>query len=94
MGNWIEIQDLCVAYEVEIHFIEALVEHDIIEITIKQELPYIQESNLEKMERIFRLNKELEVNVQGIDVVLNLIQKIEDLNEELLEVKNKLRRYE
>ena len=40
------------------------------------------------------MHQELDVNIEGIDVVFNLLQKIDDLQNELISVKNRLRLYE
>ncbi len=40
------------------------------------------------------MHKELQVNIEGIDVVLNLLQKIDALQAELLRVRNRLLLYE
>ena len=94
MKNWIAIADICSVYKIETHFIHALAAHELITITFRQDLPCIEESSLGKLERILRLSEELEVNIEGIDVILNLIKKIEDLQEELLVVKSRLGLYE
>ncbi|KDN54518.1 hypothetical protein FEM21_22410 [Flavobacterium seoulense] len=40
------------------------------------------------------MHQDLEVNIEGIDVVLNLLQKIDALQTELLQVRNRLLLYE
>jgi hypothetical protein len=40
------------------------------------------------------MHQELDVNIEGIDVVFNLLQKIDTLQKELVKVKNRLRFYE
>ena len=46
------------------------------------------------LEKIVRLHNELNVNLEGIDVVFNLLEKERKLRKELNAVKNRLRLYE
>jgi hypothetical protein len=43
---------------------------------------------------MIRLHHELNVNAEGIDVVLNLLEKEMQLRQEVISLKNKLRLYE
>ncbi len=43
---------------------------------------------------MIRMHHDLEVNPEGIDVVFNLLQKIERLQKDLNTTKNRLRLYE
>ena len=40
------------------------------------------------------MHQELDVNIEGIDVVFNLLQKIDTLQKELTALKNRLNLYE
>ena len=43
---------------------------------------------------MIRLQRELDLNLEGIDIVLNLLQKVEALQRQLNAVNNRLRLYE
>ncbi len=43
---------------------------------------------------MIRIHHQLKVNTEGIDVVFNLLQKVDDLRNELNTVRNRLRLYE
>ena len=47
-----------------------------------------------EIEKMIRMHQELDVNIEGIDVVFNLLQKIDSLQKELANVRNRLRLYE
>jgi hypothetical protein len=55
---------------------------------------YVQQDKITVIEKMIRLHHELEVNVEGIDVVFNLLARIKDLQNELMITKNRLRLYE
>lgn len=91
--NLIPIPALCVHYKVEMSFFNNLSEMGLIEIKTIKEIQYIDTDSYD-IEKMIRMHQELAVNIEGIDVVFNLLQKIDDLQNELISVKNRLRLYE
>lgn len=92
--NLILLNTVCTNYKVELSFFTHLNEIGLIEITFIEQSPYIHEDKMYDIERMIRMHHELEVNVEGIDVVFNLLSKIEDLKKDLVSAKNRLRLYE
>ena len=92
--NLIPIHQLCSSYELEMSFFSRLNEFGMIEINTINETHYINEDCLSDIEKMIRLVEELDLNMESIDVVLNLLNKIEDLQLELHSVKNRLNQYE
>ncbi len=90
----IRIDKLCVHYEVEQTFFTHLSEAGLIEITIIENTLYIHPELISDVEKMMRLHNDLQLNVEGIDVVFHLLQKIDGLNTELNAAKNRLRLYE
>ncbi|MDD2820982.1 MAG: chaperone modulator CbpM [Flavobacterium sp.] len=92
--NLIPVTALCTYYKVEMPFFGHLNEMGLIEIQIIEEIQYIHPDALYEIEKMIRMHQELAVNIEGIDVVFNLLQKIDALQNELIAVKNRLRLYE
>ncbi|GEL11573.1 MerR HTH family regulatory protein [Flavobacterium glycines] len=92
--NFIPINTLCQHYKVEISFFNTLDENGLIEIQFVDNVQYVHKESIYEIEKIVRMHKDLEVNIEGIDVVLNLLQKIDALQAELLRVRNRLLLYE
>jgi len=92
--NFIPLNTLCLHYKLEISFFNTLNENGLIEIQLVDEIQYVHKESIYEIEKIVRMHKELEVNIEGIDVVLNLLQKIDALQTELLKVRNRLLLYE
>ena len=92
--NLIPIPALCNHYKVEISFFNNLSEIGLLEIKTIEETQYIHPDAIYEIEKMIRIHQELAVNIEGIDVVFNLLQKIDDLQNELISVKNRLRLYE
>jgi hypothetical protein len=85
---------LCSHYNIEISFVDALNELGLIRIEIIEQTLFIHQDQISYLEKIVRLHNELNVNLEGIDVVLNLLRKEEELRNELNVLKNRLRLYE
>jgi hypothetical protein len=92
--NLIPANEFCASHNIEISFIDSLQEVGLIEITTVQEIEYIQESQLNELEKIVRLYYELDINLEGIDTVFHLLQRINDMQDEITLLKNRLRLYE
>ncbi len=92
--NLIPIPALCIHYKVELSFFNNLSEMGLLEIKTIEETQYIHPDAIYEIEKMIRMHQELDVNTAGIDVVFNLLQKIEDLQNELISTKNRLRLYE
>jgi hypothetical protein len=90
----LRLEDLCVHYEVEHTFFMHLSEAGLIEITIINNTHYIHPDRINDVEKMMRLHHDLELNIEGIDVVFHLLQKIDCLNTELVSVRNRLLLYE
>jgi hypothetical protein len=92
--NLILLKTVCSNYQVELSFFTHLSEIGLIEIEIIEQSPYIREDQMKDIERMIRMHHELEVNPEGIDVVFNLLQKIDRLEKDLILTKNRLKLYE
>jgi cell division FtsZ-interacting protein ZapD len=89
--NLIRIEYFCEQYNVEFSFIEALKESGLINLVVIEESSYLSTEDLKGLEKLIRLHYELGINLEGIDVVSNLLNQLEDLQQELTAAKNKLK---
>ena len=92
--KYIPVLHLCDLYQIEISFFKELNEEGLIEVVSKQDSMYVLEEKLYKVERIIRIHRELNVNIEGIDVVLNLLEKVDTLQNEVYSMQSRLRLYE
>ena len=93
-GNMIPANEFCVSHNIEISFISSLHEAGLIEITTIKDTEYIHESQLNELEKIIRLYYELDINLEGIETVIHLLQRINEMQDEINLLKNQLRMYE
>jgi chaperone modulatory protein CbpM len=87
----IAANDFCVYHKVEYTFIDSLQQAGLVSVTVIDQTTYIPENELQKLERMIRLHNELEINVPGIEAVTHLLQRVEELQGTLQQLKNRLR---
>ena len=92
--NYIPIKTLCTYYKVETSFFQNLSDYGLIEITTIEKSPSIHQNHIKQLESIVRLHEDLQINFEGIDTVLNLLNKIKVLQNDLKTAKNRLRLFE
>jgi len=92
--KYIPVLHLCDLYQMEITFFKELNEEGLIEVVSRQNSMYVHEDKLYKVERIIRIHRELNINIEGIDVVLNLLEKVDKLQNEVYSMQSRLRLYE
>ena len=92
--NLISADEFCVHHNIEFSFIRNLCDFGLLETVKVEKTDFITEDQLEKLERMLRLHKELDINVEGIDTIDHLLDKMHDLQTEIVSLKNRLRLYE
>ncbi len=90
----IALEKLSVNYGVDMKFFSRLNELELIEIYQVEKASYIHQDKIGEVERMIRLHVDLNINLEGIDTIFNLLQKIEQLQSELTAIKSKLEWYE
>ena len=93
-NDMIIVDEFCTSHQVEISFIRSLEEHGLIETIIVNETLYVPGNELPKLEQIIRLHQELHINPEGIDTIIHLLQRMENMQSEMTTLKNKLNFYE
>ena len=88
------LDEFCTSHQVEISFVRSLEEYGLIQTIIVNETLCVPGNELSKLEQIVRLHQELNINSEGIDVIINLLQRIENMQNEIIELRNKLNFYE
>ena len=84
------IEKICSHHEVEISFVHALREYGLIEVVEVADHQYLSNEQLKDFEKSIRLHYELNINLEGIDAIAHLLERIEYLQQELIAAKNKL----
>jgi hypothetical protein len=90
----IAVDEFCTIHNIEISFISSLQQTGLIEIRTIKESSYIDLIQLQQLEKIIRLYYEMDINLEGIEAVIHLLQRIDTQQQEIIALRNRLRLYE
>jgi hypothetical protein len=90
----IAVTDVCRFHNIEISFISSLHQSGLIEITTLKEKKFIDIEQLQELEKMIRFHYELNINLEGIQAITHLLQRIKISQFEIMDLKNKLRLFE
>lgn len=90
----ISIELFCTSHNVEVSFISSLREYGLIEVSTVENASYISAEHLQNIEKMIRMHYEMGINFEGIEAIFHLLQKVDDLHNELSTLKNRINLYE
>ena len=88
------VRDFCVYHNVEITFVETLAANDLIQTTTIEQTLYVEPAQLSQLEKFVRLHRDLNIHTDDLDVVADLLDRMETLQNEVVALQNRLRFYE
>ena len=89
-NNLILIERFCHHHDIDIAFICELQNFGLIEIIVVDENQYLSPEQLLAVEKMIRLHYGLNINIEGIDAIIQLLGRIENLQHELIAAKNRI----
>ena len=87
-------KEFCISHNVEITFLHTLCQSGLLEITTIDEIVFINLDWLPELEKLVRLHYEMDINPEGIETVCHLLQRMNEMQEEMRVLKNRLSVYE
>ncbi|UZH54967.1 chaperone modulator CbpM [Salinimicrobium tongyeongense] len=92
--RYISIIEFCNCHRLEYSFIHSLTEHGLIETVIIEENEYIEQEQIRELERMMRLHYDLDINLEGIEAINHLLDRVSRLQKEVRQLQNRLKLYE
>lgn len=92
--NLVPINEFCHYHHIDVTFIQLLEEHGLIETTTVQQTIYVETEQLSQLEKFVRLNQELNIDAENLDIISHLLQQTEILRQEVTTLKSRLNFYE
>ena len=90
----IPVKTFCVHHNIEHSFIHTLQRFGLVEIITREDDAFIRARQLNDIERFVRLHRELDINPEGIDAIIHLLQRVKKMQQEITTLQNRLSRYE
>ncbi|MGA3013305.1 MAG: chaperone modulator CbpM [Bacteroidales bacterium] len=90
----IAVDEFCTLQNIELSFINSLHEAGLIEIITKRKKRYIDFRQTLQLEKFIRFHYDFEINLEGIETISHLLERIIAMQDRITALKNKLRLYE
>ena len=84
---WMPVEEFCMHYQVEETFISLLNDAGLIEISVIENTGCIPANQLSAVERFSRLHYELDINIEGIEAIYHLLERIKHLQSQIKKIK-------
>ncbi|MDQ0067387.1 chaperone modulator CbpM [Chryseobacterium lathyri] len=90
MSERISREELVKIYNIEITFFDELVDVGLLSVETENEIRYLLYEDLPVFERFTNWHYDLEINLPGLEVINDMLQKIEELKKKNRDLMNKL----
>ncbi len=92
--NMVPVSEFCMYHKIELSFIYSMIESGLIDITNIEEKIFVPISQLKHLEQLMRLKQEMDINLEGIETITYLLQRIKDMQLHIIKLNNRLSFYE
>ena len=89
----IPAKEFCTHHHIGLNFIYSLREYGLVDVISNEGNDYLSVEKLNELEKIVRLHYDLDVNMEGIDVIMHLLNRLEAAQHEANELRNQLKFY-
>ncbi len=86
----IPAEDFCIHHNIEYSFINLLENSGLISVTSVQSSTYIPIDEIHKLEKFVRLHYDLDINIEGIETINYLLERMEEMQREIVSLRNKM----
>lgn len=83
----IAISEYCINYNVDPSFVESLEESGLIILTNINDEKFISIEQLREMDSYVHLHYDLQINIEGIDAIRHLLNRINEMRDEIQRLK-------
>ena len=90
----IAIDDFCISHKIEHSFLWSLHEAGLIHIETIETSGYVEEEELPYLEKFTRFFYEMNINIEGIESIMHLLEQIHEMQQEANSLRNRIRFYE
>ncbi|MEO8589399.1 MAG: chaperone modulator CbpM [Flavobacteriales bacterium] len=90
----ISLEVFCTREGVEISFVRALHDRGLIRVTIVEQQDLLEPAMLPHIEKLARMHYDLDINLEGIEAISHLLERMEHLQAEMRSLRDRLKLYE
>jgi hypothetical protein len=90
----VAVDEFCASHNIEISFISSLQQNGLIEITSIEQAGFIDAGQLPQIEKFIHFYYELDINIEGIETISHMLDRVRTMQDEITALRNRLRLYE
>lgn len=90
----IAVNEFCINHDIGIAFVNLLQQNGLIEISTIESQFFVEKEQLPQLEKFVHFYYDLDINLEGIETITYLLKRIENLQNDIVGLKNRLRFYE
>jgi len=91
--KYIPAEIFCTHHHIDYSFIRSLSENGLVQMMVVEQQECIPESILPEIEKYIHLHYDLSINIEGIEAITHILQRVEAMQHEITLLKNKLDLY-
>jgi MerR HTH family regulatory protein len=88
--NYISAKQFCELHKIEVSFIISLNDLGLVTTIVHEEVHYIDIEKVADLEKMIRLYYDLDINPEGIEAISHLLKKVNLMQEEIINLKNRI----
>jgi MerR HTH family regulatory protein len=90
----IPAEECCTYYNIEFSFIQSLDEYGLISLNKMDEKIFIHHDELPNLEKYMHLHYDLNINLEGLEAITYLLERVRNMQHHMTSLENRLSRYE
>jgi chaperone modulatory protein CbpM len=92
--KYLAVEEFCTHHGVEVMLVREFADFGLIQLFVEEDREFVPDEEVSRLERMLRLSQELEVNKEGIDIILHMREELKQLRREADQLRYRLRQLE
>ena len=88
------VNEFCMHHQIDISFVQSLQQSGLIEVIQTEEKLCVPRDQLPELEKMVRLYYEMDINMEGIETITYLLNRMNTMQQEIIQLNNRLQQYE
>lgn len=90
----ISVREFCVYHQLDLVFVQTLEQHGLIQTIAVEQMLYVEPEQVARLEKFARLHRDLAIHTDDLDIVSNLLDRVDHLQQQITQLQNRLAFYE
>ena len=92
--RYIALEEFCQHHGIEVTLIREFADFGLMQLTVENNREFVEDTEVKRLERMLRISRDLGVNKEGIEIILNMRKQLQKLRRERENLQYRLLRLE